>query len=81
MTDENFNRIICNRIISLRKEHNLNQEQLAYRSGISKGGLSEMERSMKEPRIYTIMKICSGLGITMKEFFAFQEINNFTDQL
>ena len=55
----------------------MTQEQLAYQSGISKGGLSEIERNMKEPRTYTILRICAGLGITMKEFFDFQEIDNF----
>lgn len=77
MTNSNFNKIICGRILALRKEQNLTLEQLAYRSGISKGGLSEIERNMKEPRIYTILKICAGLGITMKEFFDFQDIDNF----
>ncbi len=56
-------------------------EQLAYRSGISKGGLSEIERNMKEPRAYTILKLCSGLGISMKEFFDFDEINEFMNLL
>lgn len=56
-------------------------EQLAYRSEISKGGLSEIERNMKEPRAYTILKLCSGLGISMKEFFDFEEINDFMNLL
>ena len=77
MIDEKFNNIICKRIRCLRKDHNLNLEQLAYQSGISKGGLSEIERCMKEPRVYTILKICSALGITMKEFFNFNEIDEF----
>ena len=45
----------------LRKERKMTREQLAYQSGISKGGLSEIERNMKEPRAYTILKICNGL--------------------
>lgn len=81
MTNKDFNQIICNRIFSLRKEHHLTLEQLAYQSGISKGGLSEIERSKKEPRAYTILKICASLGITMKEFFDFEEVNNFQDLL
>ena len=81
MINKNFNKLICNRISTLRKEHNLKLEQLAYQSGISKGGLSEIERNMKEPRAYTILRICSGLGITMKEFFDFQEIDDFTNLL
>ena len=74
MINKDFNKLICNRILTLRKEHNLKLEQLAYQSGISKGGLSEIERN-------TILKICSGLGITMKEFFDFQEIDDFTNLL
>lgn len=56
-------------------------EQLAYQSDISKGGLSEIERNMKEPRAYTILKICNGLGITIAEFFQFETINNFASKL
>ncbi len=81
MTNSDFNKIICQRISSLRKEHSLTLEQLAYQCGISKGGLSEIERNMKEPRAYTIIKICTGLGITMKDFFDFKEINDFMDKL
>jgi transcriptional regulator with XRE-family HTH domain len=81
MTNEKFNKIICNRISTLRKEKNLTLEQLAYQSGISKGGLSEIERNMKEPRAYTILKICNGLGITIGEFFNFNEINIFSSTI
>ena len=56
-------------------------EQLAYQSGISKGGLSEIERNMKEPRAYTILKISNGLGISMKEFFDFPDLDKFSENL
>ena len=81
MTNSDFNKIICQRILALRKERKITLEKLAYQSGISKGGLSEIERNMKEPRAYTILKICSGLGISMKEFFDFPEIENFANNL
>ncbi|MCD7878454.1 MAG: helix-turn-helix transcriptional regulator [Candidatus Gastranaerophilales bacterium] len=81
MINKKFNKILCGRILALRKEHNLTLEQLAYQSGISKGGLSEIERSMKEPRAYTILKICNGLGISMQEFFNFQELEEFANLL
>ncbi len=77
MTNQDFNKIICQRISQLRKERKMTLEQLAYQSGISKGGLSEIERNMKEPRAYTILRICSGLGISMKEFFDFDTLDNF----
>lgn len=81
MTNKDFNKIICTRITNLRKERNMTLEQLAYQSGISKGGLSEIERNIKEPRAYTILKICNGLGITIAEFFQFETINNFASKL
>ena len=81
MTNSDFNKIVCNRISTLRKKHNLTLEQLAYQSAISKGGLSELERNMKEPRAYTILKICNGLNITIGEFFTFDEINKFANDL
>ena len=81
MKSDEFNKILCTRIVDLRNKHGLKMEQLAYCSGISKGGLSEIERNMKEPRVYTILKICSGLGIKLKDFFDFDEINDFADKL
>jgi len=81
MINQDFNKLICQRILSLRKEHGLTLEKLAYQSGISKGGLSEIERNMKEPRAYTILRICNGLGISMKEFFDFNELEQFAEIL
>ena len=81
MINQDFNKIICQRILKLRKEHGLTLEQLAYQSGISKGGLSEIERNMKEPRVYTILRICNGLGISMKDFFNFDELEEFAGLL
>lgn len=80
-TNEIFNKLICDRIAKLRKEKGITLEQLAYQCDISKGGLSEIERAMKEPRAYTILKICAGLGISIKDFFDFEEVNKFMDSL
>ena len=35
---------------------------------------------MKEPRAYTIFKICKWLGISMKEFFNFEEMDEFLNK-
>ncbi len=80
MTNDDFNQILCKRIVAYRKQQGLTIEQLAYQSGISKGGLSEIERGKKEPRAYTIFKICLTLGITMHEFFNFKEIEEFAEE-
>lgn len=81
MTNSDFNKIICERIKSLRLKSNYTSEQLAYQSDISKGGLSEIERGMKEPRLFTILKICSVLGIELKDFFDFDELKEFSNKL
>lgn len=72
--------LLCKRISELRKARKITLEKLAYESDISKGGLSEIERNMKEPRAYTIFKIRKSLGIAMKEFFDFEEIDDFLNK-
>jgi len=64
---------IGNRIKEFRKERNLTMEKLAYESDISKGGLSEIERGIKEARLSTLLKITDGLGIKLKDFFNTEE--------
>ncbi len=81
MINKEFNKLICQRIRFLRLKKGLKLEHLAYQSGISKGGLSEIERNLKEPRAFTILKICAGLGVSMKDFFDFEELENFKTQL
>lgn len=79
MRNPKLSKIICNRIQQLQVENNLNIEQLAYQSGISKGGLSEILRGMKEPSNSTIVKICIALNISMQEFFDFDEIKKYME--
>ncbi len=72
---------IGERIRVLREMRGLTMEKLAYESDISKGGLSEIERGMKEPRISTLVKICETLEISMKDFFDFDITNeNFNNE-
>ena len=78
MNNNEFNKIIGNRISFLRKQKGLSLEALAYQSGISKGGLSEIERGIKEPRASTIFLICNTLFISLKDFFDFDEIEKFS---
>ena len=81
MVQKQFRGIISERIKKLREEAGLTSEQLAYQSGISKGGLSEIERNIKEPRIYTILKICNCLNISLSDFFNTTEINDFAEKI
>ncbi len=58
------------RIIELLKENNLTAYQLSYRAGISNSIISDCKRGkVKEPTISSIVHICEGLNIELKDFF------------
>ena len=58
------------RIGELLKEHNLTVYKLSYRAGISNSIISDCKRGkVKEPTISSIIHICEGFGIELKEFF------------
>ena len=72
-----FTQLISKRIDVLRKQENLTIESLAYKSGLSKGGLSEILRGRKMPNPFTIAKVCAGLGIKLKDFYDFKEFEDY----
>lgn len=58
------------RISELLKEHQLTVYKLSYRAGISNSIISDCKRGkVKEPTISSIIHICEGFGIELKEFF------------
>lgn len=61
---------IIARINELLKENNLTVYKLSYRAGISNSIISDCKRGkVKEPTISSIIHICEGLGIELKDFF------------
>lgn len=81
MRDIELNKILANRIRFLRNQYNLTIEKLAYQSGTSKSGLSEIENYKKEPKTQTIAKLCAGLGITISQFYNFKEMEDYVNSL
>lgn len=58
------------RIKELLEEHNLSVYKLSYRAGISNSIISDFKRGkVKEPTISSIIHICEGFGIELKDFF------------
>lgn len=55
------------RIIELRKEAGLTQEQLADKIGISAPHLSEMERGVKNVSMVRLSQIATALGVSTAE--------------
>lgn len=64
---------IGNRIRELRILNGLTQEELADRSELSKGFISQLENDVTSPSIATLEDVLQCLGITLSEFFAKQE--------
>lgn len=58
------------RIDDLLEEYDLTAYRLAYLAGISSSVISDCQRGkVKEPTISTIIHICEGLDIQLKDFF------------
>ncbi len=60
---------IGEKIKSLRIRNGLTQEELADRSELTKGFISQVERDLASPSIATLVDILEGLGTNLKEFF------------
>ena len=63
-------------VLRLRKEKGLSQEELAYRSGISRSYMGVIERGEKSPSIDTIAKVAKGLGESISNLFTAFNINS-----
>ena len=64
---------IGSKIKELRILNGLTQEELADRSELSKGFISQLENDLTSPSIATLEDILQCLGITISEFFAREE--------
>ena len=60
---------IGNKLKELRVLKGLTQEELADRSELSKGFISQLERNLTSPSIPTLMDILQCLGTSIGEFF------------
>lgn len=61
--------IIGHKIKRLRQEKNLTQDELASRSELSKGFISQLERDLTSPSLSTLDDILECLGTSLKDFF------------
>ena len=60
---------IGERIKSLRLQNNLTQEELANRTELSKGFISQLERDLTSPSIATLIDVLTCLGTDLHTFF------------
>ncbi len=64
---------IGHRMKELRIQYGLTQQELADRSELSKGFISQLERNLTSPSVGTLLDIIQCLGTTPAEFFADSE--------
>lgn len=76
------------RIKQLRMKNNFTLDELASRTELTKGFLSQLERNLTSPSLQTLEDIASALGVTMERFFkeendveiVFKEDDYFVDE-
>ena len=54
----------------LRQKRNWSRYRLARRSGLALSSVSNLLNRKNVPTIYTLEKLCAGLGVTMAQFFS-----------
>ncbi len=57
------------RINQLRMKNDLTLDELASRTELTKGFLSQLERNLTSPSLQTLEDIASALGVSMERFF------------
>ena len=61
---------IGHRMKELRIQYGLTQQELADRSELSKGYISQLERNIITPTIATLQDVLTGLGTNLAQFFS-----------
>lgn len=60
------------RIKELRVKQRISQEELAFRCGLSKNYISDVERGTRNISLKSIEKISKGFSVNIKELFDFK---------
>ena len=60
------------RLIKIRKERNLSQEEFAFICGIDRTYIGRIERLERKPTIVVLDKIAKGLGVKLTELLNFE---------
>lgn len=72
-----INEAISRKIAKICIQENLSVNKLASISCLTQSTVQHLaEASSKNPKLLTIVRICDGLGITLKEFFDDELFNN-----
>lgn len=79
MVDQEYWRIIANRIMSLRAKRGFSTYKLESMSGVDTSTIESIEKGQsKNPTIQTLHKIAIGFNMTIAEFLDFAELNEYS---
>ena len=77
----NLHQAIKYRVLNLCKENNTTINGLAMLSGTSQSTVNSLiDGSSKNPKILTILRICLGLNMDLKDFFDDPIFKNLEDE-
>lgn len=72
---------IVTRIKELQKDKNLTTNKLSTLSGLTQSTVRDITYGVsKAPKINSLLHICEGFNISLKEFFDSPLFNNVTDE-
>jgi len=57
-------------LLKARQAAGLTQEQLAFRAGLSRPYVSQLERNLKSPTLETLFLVCDALGVSASDLVA-----------
>lgn len=62
-----------NKILELRKENHITQEELAQRCRVTRQTIISLENGKYNPSIFLAYKIAKTFGLTIEQVFIFEE--------
>jgi transcriptional regulator with XRE-family HTH domain len=68
-TEKEFLKAFGKRLASLRNSKGLSQEELANQSGLHAVAITYIETGKRLPKLNTVHKLATGLGISVEELF------------
>ena len=72
MRNKEIQRQLAWRIIDIRRMQNMTQEDLADASGLTVVAISRLERARRSPRLETLARLATGLGVPLPDLFKFK---------
>lgn len=72
-----FRKDFGKRIKELRNQQNITQEELSFRSGVSRSHIGMIEKGLRDISLTAIFKLSRALQTPINEMFTFDSINKY----